>query len=141
MLRVSKLTDYGSVVMTSMARAPDHIHSAATVASQTGLALPTVSKILKALAREGLLVSVRGARGGYRLARAPREISLAQVIRALEGPIGMTECGSSPGLCLHESGCSITANWRRINRIVLEALSHITLEQMTQPIGRAAVRA
>lgn len=137
MLRMSKLTDYGTVVMTSMARAPDHIHSAANVAGQTGLALPTVTKILKALARESLLVSVRGAKGGYRLARAPREISLAQVIGALEGPIGMTECGSSPGLCLHESDCSIRTNWRRINHMVLEALSRITLEQMTRPIGRA----
>ena len=137
MLRMSKLADYGTVVMTSLARAPDHIHSAANVADQTGLAQPTVSKILKTLAREGLLVSARGAKGGYMLARPPREISLAQVIGALEGPIGMTECSSAPGLCLQESGCSIRTNWQRINRMILQALEHITLEQMAHPIGQA----
>lgn len=138
MLKVSKLTDYGTVVMTYMARAPDHVHSAANVAGKTGLATPTVSKILKVLARESLLISLRGPQGGYMLARAPRDISLAQVIGALEGPIGMTECGSSPGLCLHEPDCSIRTNWRTINRMVLEAFSRITLEQMTRPIGQAA---
>jgi FeS assembly SUF system regulator len=137
MLRMSKLADYGTVVTTLLARAPDRIHSAANVVDQTGLAPPTVSKILKTLAREGLLVSARGAKGGYRLARPPREISLAQVIGALEGPIGMTECSSAPGLCLQESGCSIRTNWQRINRVILQALERITLEDMTRPIGRA----
>lgn len=136
MLRMSKLTDYGTVVMTSMARAPDHVYSAANLAVQTGLALPTVSKVLKTLTRARLLISVRGAKGGYTLARTPREISIAQVINAMEGPIGMTECGSVPGLCLVESGCAVRANWQRINQMVLQALDRITLEQMTQPIGR-----
>jgi FeS assembly SUF system regulator len=135
MLRMSKLADYGTVVMTSMARAPDRVHSAADVALRTGLALPTVSKLLKTLARNGLLVSVRGARGGYMLARAPREISVAQVIAAIEGQIGVTECSSAPGLCTQESGCSVRANWQRINHMVLRALQRITLEQMTQPIA------
>ena len=136
MLRMSKLADYGTVVMTSMARAPDRIHSAANLAAETQLALPTVTKVLKTLARERLLESVRGAKGGYLLARAPREISLAQVISAMEGPIGVTECGSTPGLCLLESGCSVRTNWQRINRMVLQALDRITLEQMAQPIGQ-----
>jgi FeS assembly SUF system regulator len=133
---MSKLADYGTVVMTSMARAPDRIHSAANLAAQTELALPTVAKVLKTLARKHLLESVRGAKGGYILARTPREISLAQVISAMEGPIGVIECGSAPGLCLQESGCSVRTNWQRINRMVLQALDRITLEQMAQPIGR-----
>jgi FeS assembly SUF system regulator len=135
MLRMSKLADYGTVVMTSMARAPDRVHSAADVALRTGLALPTVSKLLKALARNGLLVSLRGARGGYMLVRAPHEISVAQVIAAIEGQIGVTECSSAPGLCTQESGCSVRANWQRINHMVLRALQQITLEHMTQPIA------
>jgi FeS assembly SUF system regulator len=135
MLRMSKLADYGTVVMTSMARAPDRVHSAADVALRTGLALPTVSKLLKTLARNGLLVSLRGARGGYMLVRAPREISVAQVIAAIEGQIGMTECSSAPGLCTQESGCSVRTNWQRINHMVLRALQQITLEHMTQPIA------
>jgi len=135
MLRVSKLADYGTVVMTTIAREPDRIHSAADVAVQSGLTLPTVSKILKTLAREGLLVSLRGAKGGYMLLRAPRDISVAEIIGAMEGPIGVTECSSAPGLCLQESGCSVRANWQKINRIVLQVLERITLEQMTQPIA------
>lgn len=136
MLRMSKLADYGTVVMAAMARAPDHIHSAANVAEQTGLALPTASKVLKALARGSLLVSVRGAKGGYLLARTPREISIAQVIGAMEGPIGVTECSSVPGLCLQEAGCAVRTNWQRINHMVIRALEQITLEQMTQPIRK-----
>lgn len=135
MLRMSKLADYGTVVMTSMARAPDRVHSAADVALRTGLALPTVSKLLKTLARNGLLVSLRGARGGYMLVRAPREISVAQVIAAIEGEIAMTECSSAPGLCMQESACSVRANWQRINHMVLRALQQITLEHMTRPIA------
>lgn len=137
MLRMSKLADYGTVAVTLLAREPDRLHSAADVADETGLAPPTVSKILKTLAREGLLASARGAKGGYTFARPPREISLAQVIGVLEGPIGMTECSSAPGLCLQESSCSIRANWQRINRAILQALERITLEDMTRPIGRA----
>lgn len=135
MLRISKLADYGTVVMTSMARAPDRVHSAADVALRTGLALPTVSKLLKTLARNGLLVSLRGARGGYVLVRSPREISVAQVIVAIEGQIGMTECSGAPGLCTQESGCSVRANWQKINHVVVRVLQQITLEQMRQPIG------
>jgi FeS assembly SUF system regulator len=134
MLRMSKLADYGTVVMTSLARAPDRVQSAADIALATGLALPTVSKLLKTLARSGLLVSTRGARGGYLLLRAPREISVAQVIAAIEGRIGMTECSSVPGLCMQESGCSVRANWQRINHVVLRALQQISLEQLAQPM-------
>jgi FeS assembly SUF system regulator len=135
MLRMSKLADYGTVVMTSMARAPDRVQSAADVALRTGLAMPTVSKLLKTLARNGLLVSLRGARGGYMLVRSPHEISVAQVIVAIEGQIGMTECSGAPGLCTQESGCSVRANWQKINHVVLRALQQITLEQMTRPMG------
>jgi FeS assembly SUF system regulator len=134
MLRMSKLADYGTVVMTSIAREPERVHSAADVAVRTGLARTTVSKILKTLAREHLVASSRGARGGYRLVRAPREISLAHVIGAMEGPIGITECSGAPGLCEQESACSVRINWQRINRIVLHALEGITLEDMTRPI-------
>ena len=135
MLRMSKLADYGTVVMTAMACAPERMQRAGDVANATGLAQPTVSKLLKALARKGLLISLRGAKGGYMLGRAPREISVAQIIEAIEGHIGMTECSGSPGLCARESGCSVRANWQKINRAVLSALQQINLEQMTQPMG------
>jgi FeS assembly SUF system regulator len=134
MLRVSKLADYGTIVMASMAREPARLHSAAEVALRLGLATPTVSKILKTLARNGLVTSSRGAHGGYRLRGDPAQISIAQIIDAMDGPIGMTECSTTPGMCMQEAACTVRANWRSINDIVLDALSRVTLEQMTKPV-------
>jgi len=133
MLRLSKLTDYGTVIMAFMARSPERVYTAREITDQVRVALPTVSKVLKLLAQEGLLVSYRGANGGYRLARSPREISVARIISALEGPIGVTECSLSPGLCNHESWCSIRPNWQSINSAILAALERITLAEMVQP--------
>lgn len=137
MLRVSKLADYGTIVMASMAREPQRIHSASDVAMRIGLAAPTVSKILKTLARNGLVVSLRGAKGGYRLPRPAAEISVAQIIGAMDGPIGMTQCSTRPGLCPQESACTVRANWQSINHIVLDALQRVTLEQMSAPLSRS----
>lgn len=135
MLRMSKLADYGTVIMTFMARRPAEVHSAADLASRIGVAPSTASKVLKMLAREGLLVGSRGTKGGYRLGRSATEISLAQVLRAMDGPIGLTECTTLSGLCSQESGCSVRSNWQRINGIVLQALQDVSLEQMTRPIA------
>jgi FeS assembly SUF system regulator len=137
MLRMSKLADYGTVVMTSMARDPGRVHSVADVAAGIGLAPPTVSKILKTLAGKGLVVSLRGVKGGYRLASPPGRISIAQIIDAMDGPIGVTECSSAPGLCAQEANCSIRANWLTINRIVLQVLQDVTLEHMASSIVRS----
>ena len=137
MLRVSKLADYGTVVLASMAREPARLHSAAEMASRLGIATPTVSKILKMLAKGGLVTSSRGAHGGYRLRVAPSEISIAQIIDAMDGPIGMTECSTTPGICTQEAACSVRANWRSINDVVRDALSRVTLEQMARPIAHA----
>lgn len=134
MLRVSKLTDYGTVVMTYMARHPEQVHTATEVAAAVQLAVPTVTKLLKILARGGLLSSLRGAKGGYSLARHPGQISVAQVIHAIEGPIAFTECSGTSGLCAQERGCSIRFNWQRINQVVRQALEGVTLADMTQPV-------
>jgi FeS assembly SUF system regulator len=133
MLRMSKLADYGTVVMAAMAREPQAVHSAAELADRLGIAAPTVSKILKTLAREGLVASTRGARGGYNLLCAPSGISVAQIIRAMDGPIGMTECSTTPGLCAQESRCTVRANWARVNEAILGVLQGITLEQLNTP--------
>ena len=132
MLRVSKLADYGTLVMASMARDPLRVHSAAEVALRTGVATPTVSKVLKTLARSGLVSSSRGVKGGYRLPRAPADITIAQIVDAMDGPIGMTECSGVHSLCPQESACSVRSSWRSINHLVLETLSRVTLEQMAQ---------
>jgi FeS assembly SUF system regulator len=133
MLRISKLADYATVVMTAMAREPEAVHSAAALSARLGVGAPTMSKILKMLAREELVVSVRGASGGYRLCAPPSRISVAEVIRAMDGPIGMTECSTIPGLCSQERRCTVRDNWMRVNEIVLGVLQGITLEQMTRP--------
>ena len=133
MLRVGKLTDYGTAVMTSLAQQPERLQSAAEIAAELGLALPTVSKILKALVQHGLLVSLRGAKGGYSLAVAPEEISVAQIITAIEGPIALTECSDTAKLCEQESLCSVRGNWQRINKAVLAALEQVTLADLARP--------
>lgn len=134
MLRLSKMADYGTVVMTTMMREPERSKSAAEIASTIHVPVPTVSKILKTLARGGLLVSLRGVKGGYLLSRPARQISLADIIDAMDGPIGMTECSVTPGLCSQEAGCAVRTNWQRVNRAVLGVLREITLDQMIEPI-------
>jgi FeS assembly SUF system regulator len=133
MLRVSKLTDYGTVVMTYLAQDAARVRNAAQIAAGTGVAPPTVAKVLKALAREQLVVSHRGAKGGYVLARAPEQISMAQIIAAMEGPIALTECSNMVGACVHEPVCSIRINWQRINGAVRAALEVVTLAELAEP--------
>jgi FeS assembly SUF system regulator len=133
MLRLSKLTDYGTVVMAHIAREPDRIHAAAELAAAIGVAVPTVSKILKMLTWGSLLQSVRGPKGGYTLSRPAADISIAEVIDAMEGPIGVTECGAISGLCAREGSCTVRANWQRINRVIRDALVQMTLADLAQP--------
>ncbi|MEE9141604.1 MAG: SUF system Fe-S cluster assembly regulator [Gammaproteobacteria bacterium] len=133
MLRMSKMTDYGSVVLASLARDPNAVHAAGEVADHTGLTLPTVSKLLKALARAGLVRSYRGAHGGYALTRKASEITAAEIIDALEGPIAITECSGLSSHCSVESVCALSGRWQRVNRAIRFALQEISLEQLMGP--------
>lgn len=137
MLRLSKMADYGTVVMTAMVREPERSRSAAEIAAAIHVPATTVSKILKTLARAGLLLSLRGAKGGYLLSRAAEEITLADIIDAMDGPIGMTECSVTPGLCAQEAGCVVRANWQRVNQAVLGVLRETTLAQMSAQLAQA----
>ena len=132
MLRVSKLTDYATVVMTCLA-AGDDMMSAQALAERARLELPTVSKLLKQLAQAGLVASTRGINGGYRLMRAPERITIADIVTAMEGPIGMTECSAHAGLCGHEPHCGVRVNWQRINQAIAGALANVTLADMLHP--------
>lgn len=134
MLRMSKMADYGTVILTTMVHEPERIQSAAGIAAMIRVPVPTVSKILKILTREGLVISLRGAKGGYLLSRSPAQITMTHIINAMDGPIGLTECSITPGLCHQESGCPVRANWQRVNRVVLDALDQVTLDQMIQPL-------
>ena len=127
MLRISKLTDYGTVVLARLAGDTQAVCSAADVSEATGIALPTVSKLLKSLARAEIVTSTRGASGGYQLARDPREISAADVIDALEGPVSITECSASDSHCDYESTCSVGNAWQRVNIAIRHALDEVTL--------------
>ena len=130
MLRVTKLTDYATVVLTALAAQSDAVLSASELAELAGLEIPTVAKVLKPLAQAGLVEGFRGAHGGYRLARPAADITLVEVVEAMEGPLGMTECSVHEGNCTIEDHCGVRANWRRINDVVVEALRSVSLAQM-----------
>ena len=132
MLRISRLTDYGTVVLAHMAGQSGAVCSATEVANATGIAVPTVSKLLKSLARAGLVTSTRGANGGYQLARAAHEISAASVIDALEGPVSITECSAIDSHCDYESVCSVGNTWQRINVAIRRALEDINLLDLSR---------
>lgn len=131
MLRISKLTDYGTVVLGHLAANSGRIVSAADVAAATGIATPTVSKLLKSLGRARLVTSTRGANGGYELARPPSEISAADVIDALEGPVSITECSAADSHCDYESICNVGGTWQRINVSIRRALDDVSLVDLT----------
>lgn len=138
MLRMSKLADYGTVVMSYIARQPGRLISAGEIAHAIGLEQPTVSKLLKLMTHAGLLVSRRGAMGGYSLSRSPQRISMADIIDAIEGaPMGLTECSSTPGLCTRESTCSVRANWQRISQSIRGILADVTLNDLLLPEPQA----
>ncbi|NLA68931.1 MAG: SUF system Fe-S cluster assembly regulator [Gammaproteobacteria bacterium] len=130
MLRVTRLTDYATVVLTVLAAEPERVLSAAELAERAGLETPTVSKVLKPLAQAGLLEAFRGAHGGYRLSRPAGQISLISIVEAMEGPLAMTECSLDDTSCGIASQCGARANWRRINDIVADALRGVSLAQM-----------
>lgn len=146
MLRISKLADYGTMVTAYMARRPDQLFNAGEIAQALHLGQPTVSKILKMLGRDTLVVSVRGAAGGYTLARSPELITVAEIIDAMEEqPFGLTECSATDGACTQEDTCIIRGNWRRINGAVRRALEEVSLADMIRPLparapGHAPVR-
>jgi len=130
MLRISKLTDYGTLILSQLPVAGRGLASAGQVSASTRLAQPTVSKLLKAMVRAGLVVSTRGAAGGYALARPARDISAAQIIDALEGPVAITECSSASGTCSLESICGVGHAWQKINVGIRRALADVSLADL-----------
>ena len=136
MLKITRQTDYAVMILTRIAQEPaSRIHNARDLSDETEVPLPTTSKILKFLAREELLVSQRGVKGGYRLARPATDVTVAEVIRAIEGPVAITECvEAAPGDCDKESWCPVRSNWQMINDAVEGALEGITLDRMARPL-------
>lgn len=137
MLRIGKLTDYALLIMSHMAKEPDVILSASSLADALHLASPTVSKILKMLSEADLVSSVRGAEGGYHLARPAIEITVADIIAAMEGELAMTECCDKSSLCAIDSMCTMRENWKKINMMVQALLAKFTLMDMLEPLSLA----
>lgn len=138
MLRISKLADYGTVVMVYLAKHTDRFCNARDIAVHTHLNVPTVSKLLKRLTTANLLVSVRGVAGGYRLGRSAVDISVADIIYALDTTRGLTECSSVSSACVLHEVCNVQANWRRISQSIESALRNVSLEALAQPMLSAA---
>lgn len=139
MVRLSKLTDYAVVLLTQMVRRDGKIATTANLSAITGLPHPTVSKVLKRLAKTGLLVAQRGASGGYSLARPAEEISVADVVTALDGPIAVTDCAQgSHNACQMEKKCPINGSWNRVNLAIRNALQGVTLAEMARDIDDRA---
>lgn len=139
MFRLNKLADYALVVMEYITSQPEgHLHTARSVAEATHLPAPTVVKIMKKLLDHGLLISHRGVKGGYMAARSPSLISLAEVIEAIDGPMGLTECATAPGRCELEGRCRIENNFRVIGRLLRQMLRNISLSELTALLGVTA---
>ncbi|MCS6786867.1 MAG: SUF system Fe-S cluster assembly regulator [Thiobacillaceae bacterium] len=133
MLRIAKMTDYATGLMTHLAHQPQRCVSAQQLAQELSLPAPTVARLLKLLGRAGLVVSQRGKAGGYGLARPAQTISVADIIAAIEGPVALTDCALGDGRCGLEHGCGTRGNWRLINQAVQVALEAVTLADMATP--------
>ena len=130
MLRISKLTDYATVILAILAADPERQQTAAALAARTRIAAPTVSKLLKQLHHAGLVSSTRGLRGGYQLARAPSQIIAAAILDALEGPVTLTDCSAGHGHCGIETTCGVSRAWQRLNLAIRRSLSEVTLAHL-----------
>jgi FeS assembly SUF system regulator len=130
MLRISKLTDYATVLLAALSAQPQALHSASGLADRTGIGAATVSKLLKELHRAGLVSSTRGARGGYQLARPPAHISAAEIIDAVEGTVALTECAIHGGHCELEPTCGVGLSWQRVSRALRSALEGLSLADL-----------
>ena len=139
MIRLTRLADYAVVLMSHLAYHPDELYNATDTAEATGLPMPTVSKILGLMAKGGLLTSHRGLNGGFTLARPPAEISVADVVCLVDGPIALTECvDDAASDCSFELACPARGPWRKINAAVKHALEGVTLAEIVTPFGHSA---
>lgn len=130
MLRISRLTDYATVLLAALAGQPARLQTATSLAEQTHIAAPTVSKLLKQLQRAGLVVSTRGTHGGYQLARPAAQISAAAIVDALEGPMALTDCAAGEGHCDIEHSCQVGRVWQRLNVAIRRSLNEVSLAQL-----------
>lgn len=130
MLRVTRLTDYATVILGYMAQAPERVCSAKSMSQELAIGSATVSKILKILSAHHIVVSTRGAEGGYKLAKPAEQLSITNIIEAIEGPLAITECALTTHQCGQAKSCGVQNPWQKINQIIRFALSGVTLADM-----------
>jgi len=130
MVRISRLTDYATVLLAVLAAEPERVQTATALAEQTHIAAPTVSKLLKQLQRAGLVSSTRGLHGGYQLSRPATQISAEAILDALEGPVALTDCSVAHGQCDIEETCRVGHVWRRLNLAIRRSLFDVSLAQL-----------
>lgn len=133
MLKLSKLTDYGIVILDRLAQVGSVKQSTDALVTSTGLTQATVRKVMKVLVDDGFVIPMRGAKGGYRLARPPRQIRLLDVIEAFEGPMALTECSTDGSHCEMESLCSLSSSWGGLNQLLRDTLAHISIADIRSP--------
>jgi FeS assembly SUF system regulator len=133
-MRLSHLADYAVVLMTAAARRPAGARLSATeLSGETGVPLPTAQKLMGQLAVSGLLSSVRGAGGGFALIRPAGEISLADIVEAVEGPIAMTVCSEGRSDCALDAHCRVKPHMGVVGDAVRGALGAVSLQQLSSP--------
>jgi FeS assembly SUF system regulator len=139
MLRISKLTDYATVILACLATHDERLYTASEIAELTHLSSATVAKLLKKLNRGGLVSSGRGSHGGYQLAKPANQISAAAILDALEGPFALTECSGKHSACSIASSCHVGHSWQLVNAAIHRALSDVSLAQLAG-LERAAMQ-
>lgn len=135
MVKISRLSDYSLVLLKILAAEPQRCLSAAVLSERSNIAFPTVSKILKLLHEGGVLVSTRGANGGYKLLKEPEQLNLAEILAAMEGAPALTECCEAVNNCIHDSQCTLRQHWQVINKVIIHVLKQFTLADLQQPLG------
>lgn len=137
MIKLSKLSDYAIVVLSRLAAEKGDVMTTALLSSETGIPEPTVSKVLKLLSKQKIVISVRGANGGYMMERCPKDITVTELITALEGPIALTECVDGGHTdCMIDSLCPLKGGWNKVNMAVKNALDQVALADLLIPVNR-----
>ena len=133
MLKLSKKADYALIAVRYLAtHGAERSHSATDIAEACGIAAPLLAKVLQRLAKHGLVTARHGSNGGYQLARPPKDISALEVISAVDGPLMITSCVTSHGICGQSTTCTVRDPLRRVNESILQVLDAVTISQMTE---------
>lgn len=134
MLKISRLTDYATAVVLFLQK-DNQLQSSELIAQAVGLEIPTVSKVLKLLTKAQILSSIRGANGGYQLAKNNANVSLYDVITAIEGNTAITECTNADSLCSQEQNCNTRSGWQQVNDDIKNILLNMTIKRMAELNG------